>query len=389
MSELDTGRFREIQDLLDSHIIRETAPAESPTLLQIAGFPHWENVYSSILGFFLDTSQAHGFGPLFIRSIMSAYRAKHRQDDWLEGAETVEATDAVEREVRTNNGKRIDLLVDCADFRLCIENKIWADLYNDLGHYRQHCEEGSDGRPVFGIVLSPDGVTSPELAKHGFVSMTYEDLVNEVRQLMGSHIGPHNTRYQYLLFDFLEQASHFSRTTNMNDDEQAFLDFWKENDPKISNIEEWIKKMWGLLDAKSKAQAHLDQCKEELSETKRTVFQPWIYQKSVAVFDLEQGGTVDWRGIFLDVEFHPLRITHVLGRRRGTKPNALVREINNCLNNSCEPHFSESPTEPGRFKFVTEGSPFDNSVCENAVKTSVAILKYIAERRLSDQAARV
>ena len=252
-------KLHEIEVLVDSHIVRETAPTESPTLLQIAGFPHWENVYSNILGFFLDTSQAHGFGSLFIRSIIAAYRCKCGQDGWLESApypETVETTDAVEREVRTSNDKRIDLLVDCADFRVCIENKIWAALYNDLGHYRQHCEKDSNGRPVLGIVLSPDDVTSRELERHRFVSITYEDLVKQVRQLMGSHIGPHNTQYQYLLFDFLEQASRFSRTTNMNDDEQAFLDFWKQNDLKISNIEEWIQKMWELLDANGKVEGN-------------------------------------------------------------------------------------------------------------------------------------
>ena len=295
--------------------------------------------------------------------------------------ETVEATDAVEREVRTSNDKRIDLLVDCADFRVCIENKIWAALYNNLGHYRQHCEKDSNGRPVLGIVLSPDDVTSPELERHLFVSITYEDLVKQVRQLMGSHIGPHNTQYQYLLFDFLEQASRFSRTTNMNDDEQVFLNFWKKNDLKISNIEEWIKKMWELLDANGKAEAHREQCRALLSEPERTVFRDWTYQKRVAVFDLSEGGTIDGCGIFLDVEFHPLRVTHVLGRRRGSEPTALACKIDD----RCSTHFHESPTQSERLKFVTEESPFDDSVCENAVKASVDILKYIAERRLSEK----
>lgn len=389
MPELHASHFtgiQEMQDLLDSHILRKTAPAKSPTLLEIAGFPHRENVYSNILGFFLDTSQAHGFGPLFIRSIMSAYRSKSCQ----EGApcpETVEATDKVEREVRTDTDKRIDLVVDCADFRLCIENKIWADLSNDLGDYRQHCEKYSDKRPVFGIVLSPGSVPRPELASHHFVNITYEDLVNEVRQLMGKHIGPHNTRYQYLLFDFLEQASYFSRTTNMNDDEQAFLEFWKENDTKISNIEEWIEKMWELLDTESKAREHQEQCWKKLSETEQAILENntyrWAYNRYLPYFDLAQKGTVDGCGIFLDVEFHPLRITHVLGTRRGGRYrlDELIRKIDSCCNTS----FHKSQPQDGRFKLSSEGSPFDDSVCEEAVKRSVDILKYIAKRHLSEQ----
>ena len=384
MPELHTGCFHEIQVLVDSHIVREPAPAESPTLLQIAGFPHWENVHSNILGFFLDTSQAHGFGSLFIRSILAAYRRNCGKDGLSENApcpETVEATDAVEREVRTSNDKRIDLLVDCADFRVCIENKIHADLYNDLGDYRKHCEKGSNGRPVLGIVLSPDGVASQEPGRHGFVSITHEDLVKQVRQRMGSHIGPHNTRYQYFLLDFLEQTSRFSRTTNMNDDEKAFLEFWKENKPKIKNIEGWIKKMWELLNANRKAEAHREQCRALLSEPERTLFRDWTYQRRVAVFDLAEGGTIDGCGMFLDVEFHPLRVTHVLGRRRGSEPNALARKIDDC----CGTRFRVSPTQSGRLMFATEESPFNDSVCENAVKTSVGILKYIAKRRLAEK----
>ena len=387
MSEPHTGRFHEIQDLLDSYIIRETAPTESPTLLQIAGFPHWENVYSNILGFFLDTNQAHGFGSLFIRSILAAYRSNCREDSGVDSApcpETVVATETVEREVRTSDDKRIDLLVDCSDFRVCIENKIWANLYNDLGHYRDHCEKDSKDR-VLGIVLSPGRVTNGELETHRFVSITYEDLVKQVRQLMGSHLGPHNTQYHYLLFDFLEQASRFSRTTNMNDDEQAFLELWKKNDDKISNIEERITKMRERLDAKTKTEAHRQQCLEQLSESARAVFRDWTYQKRVAVFDLAEGGTVDGRKIFLDVEFHPLRVTHTLGNRShgssGSVPDALACKIDKC----CGTRFHDSPTQSGRFKFAIEESPFDESVCKNAVETSVRILRYIAKRRLPEK----
>ena len=372
---------------MDSHIIRETAPAESPTLLQIAGFPHWENVYSNILAFFLHSDEAHGFGPLFIRSLMAAYCCECGQDRGVKDTsclDAVEATDAVEREVKTSDDKRIDLLVDCAEFRVCIENKIWASLYNDLAHYREHCESDSDGRPVLGIVLSPEAVTGRDelkLKAHRFVSITYEDLVKQVRRLMGSYIGPHNMQYQYLLFDFLEQASRL-RTTHMNDDERAFLDFWKENEPKISNIEEWTTKIWKVLNAKAKAQDHIEKCLERLEKSEREVFRDWIYQKRVAVFDLAKGGTIDGARTFLDVEFHPLRVTHFLGSRQGgSAPTAFAGEIND----SCCVNFSKSPTQSDRLKFATEESPIDGLVCEKVVETSVRILKYIAERHLAEK----
>ena len=379
MSNLDASGLDGLQALIDSYTAHAIGDTEPPTLLDIAGFPDWENVYSNILAFLLDTKQSHGFGPLFIRSIVAAYRSCSLYG-WptdIRDPEHVEATDRVEREVSTATNKRIDLVIECADFLVCIENKIWSGLHNDLGEYREHCEKSGDPRPVLGIVLSPHGVTDQRLQDHRFVSITYGDLVEQVRRRMGSHIGPHNTQYQYLLFDFLEQASRFARTTNMNDDQRAFLDFWQENYEKIDNIQSMCNKMQKELNPKAKAQAHRDQCLKRLTEPEREIFEPWIYNGSTSVFDLAGGGDIDGCGIFLDVEFHPLRVSHVLGTRRGLAPTALASRISA----TCDAIvFDDSPDRP---KFVIEESPFEASVCEKAVESSVAILKEIARMRLA------
>ena len=66
---------------------------------------------------------------------------------------------------------------------------------------------------------------------------------------MGGHLGSHNTQYQYLLFDFLEQASRFARIKTMTDDQREFLDFWRKNKEKLSNIQLMREKIWHELDA--------------------------------------------------------------------------------------------------------------------------------------------
>ena len=58
---------------MDSYTVHATGAKEPPTLMEIAGFPRWENVYSNILAFLLNSEQVHGFGPLFIHSIMAIY----------------------------------------------------------------------------------------------------------------------------------------------------------------------------------------------------------------------------------------------------------------------------------------------------------------------------
>ncbi len=102
---------------------------------------------------------------------------------------------------------------------------------------------------MLGIVLSPHGVTDRRLLDHRFVSIAYGDLVKQVRQRMGGHLGSHNTQYQYLLFDFLEQASRFARIKTMTDDQREFLDFWRKNKEKLSNIQLMREKIWHELDA--------------------------------------------------------------------------------------------------------------------------------------------
>ena len=358
------------------------APTSRPTLMDIANFPHWENVYSNILAFLLDSDQVHGFRQLFIRSIMAIYSSRC-PDDWPKKGldpESVQATEKVEREASTATNKRIDILIECPDFVVCIENKIWSGLHNDLGEYRKHCEKLSDGHRdrVVGIVLSPRPVSNSSLECHRFVNITYGDLVDQVRQRMGSYIGSHNTQYQYLLFDFLEQASRFSRTDTMTDDQWKFLEFWRKNDEKISNIHSMCDAMWRDLRSKEMAQAHIDQCKERLTEREREVFKIWIYKGTVSVFDLAGNVYIDGCGLCLNVAFHPLRVSHGLSKRRGCKPAALASRIGG----KCGIEFANSSDLP---RFVNDQSPFDQSVREEAVRISVAIVKEIAAMRLESK----
>ena len=189
-----------------------------------------------------------------------------------------------------------------------------------MGEYRQHCEKNSGGHPVLGIVLSPHRIGDSSLQEHRFVSITYRDLVEQVRQRMGSYIGPHNTRYQHLLFDFLEQANRF--TNPMRDDQKEFLKFWREHEEKINNIYANCDWMWSEM--KRKAKNHYTQCLEELDEREKQVFKAWRWDPRGdnnydacwrSVFDLKEMGSIDGYRVHLDIEFHPFRVSHLLGHR--------------------------------------------------------------------------
>ncbi len=377
--EFEASGLENLRALMDSYTVHATGIKKPPTLMEIAGFPRRENVYSNILAFLLDSERVHGFGELFIRSIMAVY-GRHCPAGWPGkgvAPESFRGTHKVEREATTDSRKSIDLLIECAEFVICIENKIRSPLHNDLREYRKHCEKISNGHRdrVLGIVLSPDRVSHPSLKAHRFVNITYGDLVDEVRHRMGSYISSHNTRYQYLLLDFLEQADRFSRINAMTDDQRKFLEFWRENCDKITNIRDRCDELWHLLRRNEIAQAHIDAVNDRLAEGEREVFKTWIYKHDVSVYDLAGDGDIDGCGLFLDVDFHPLRVKHVLGKRRGCEPDVLASRIGN----KCGIKFVK---DSDRNEHVIDQSPLDESVREEVVRVSVAILKQIAEMRL-------
>ena len=386
--DVKTTGFGSLQKLLESYpcyVIGESTP---PTLMDIAGFPQWENVYSNILAFFLDTGEAHRFGSLFIQSILAAYQDKC-PDAWpgkdLRPDIDFE-TEKVEREATTATGKRIDLLVECSEFVVCIENKIWAGLHNDLGEYRKHCEQMYYERPVLGIVLSPSRLDQGKIEEHKFINVTYSDFAEELQHRVGKYIARHNTQYQYLLFDFMEQTNRLERKKIMTDDEREFLKFWRDNDEKISNIQSMCDELTHELGAREKAQAHIDRCEELLNPSHKELFRSWIYAGHVAVFDLADNGYIDQCGIFLNVDFHPLRVSQVLGKRRGVKPKKLASHIYEKYGIDFKPGAPEGhPSD--RQVFHDERSPFEEEVRAAAVENSVNILKALAEIRLEQDKA--
>ena len=207
--------------------------------------------------------------------------------------------------------------------------------------------------------------------KHRFVSITYGDLVEQVRQRMGSYIGSHNTRYQHLLFDFLEQANRF--TNPMSDNQRQFLKFWRENEEKINNIYANCDQMWREM--KRKATSHRTQCLEKLTEQEKQVFKDWSWDPRGdkeydacwrSVFDLKNMGSIDECRVHLDIEFHPFRVSHFLGHRPPS-PRSGLDVIASRINSNCGGAFNYSNHPSGSTKIVmkqSEDSPLEDSVCK-------------------------
>jgi PD-(D/E)XK nuclease superfamily len=111
--------------LLDD-FVKLPARIERPsTFMEIAGYPHYENVYSNILAFYLDPEEAHGLGTLVLDALA-------RVGSIAAADEGVGGNVSVEREVITDNGNRIDILIETDAHAILIENKIYASVENTL-----------------------------------------------------------------------------------------------------------------------------------------------------------------------------------------------------------------------------------------------------------------
>lgn len=374
MSAFKNFDYRDFQSFIDGYRVFPESIKKPPTLMEIAGFPHWENVHSNILAFLLNSEEAHGFKQLVIRALMAAYVNYGKSCSACIpmkefDPKTIQFTKNVEREAITKSNNRIDIIVECTDFVVCIENKIGAGLYNDLGDYRNHCENliGGNSERVVGIVLSPQGVSDSKLGENHFVSITYGDLVDQIRLHMDEFIDSHDTKYHYLLFDFIEQSTRLTGVNSMDNNQREFLDFWKINHEKVNNMTTMCESVCNVLNTHGYAQFHIDECVKKLSESERKVFHTWVYKKSTAVFELAADVELD----VLEVWFHPVQICHFLyqRKRRGVSPDDLISRISD----KCKIDFdkSERPTS------VINLSSFEDEARKKAVDRSVKILKAI------------
>jgi hypothetical protein len=192
-----------------------------PTYIQIAGFPRWENVWSNIICFFLN-NKYHEMNGFLINCFQKCL------NDFPE----LGNVHIAEREVYTESGKRIDILVETENYCFFIENKIDASLNNDLDDYLMYCKNRSEinQKEHFGVVLGR------EEAKNvgNIYYINYKELLVHIRGNINKILFSSENKYLLYFIDFIETVSKVMEG-NMGLD----LDFYKlymNEDGKVKNI---------------------------------------------------------------------------------------------------------------------------------------------------------
>lgn len=189
------------------------------TFMEIAGYPHYENVCSNFLAFFFDPEGPHGLGSLFLDALMNSMSVAG-------GEEGLGGNVSVDREVGTAAGNRIDILIQSDSYMVLIENKIFAAAVNPFDDYAAYLdslvdEDGVAYENKIKVLLTL--YRSSEGAEQGFVNLTHADFVSAVRYALGHHVSTADTRYLTLMLDFLNTLENLGEGSRMDREFVALL----------------------------------------------------------------------------------------------------------------------------------------------------------------------
>lgn len=273
--------------------------APPPTFMEVAGFPHYENVCSNILAFYFDPTQPHGFGDLMLKALLSALGEAELTNEM--GVVT-----NIQREEPTEDGKRIDLVITTDNAVIAIENKIYAGVYNDLDCYSAHVERKYSSCQIKKkLVLSLHSIDN-QLAG-GFVNVIYENLIACLAKFLGEYAIKADTKYLTHLIDFVETLKRLKRMINVDPE---VLNFFKNNREQIEDLLDADKQIKNLIWEK------VTQLRASL-ETPPPHVRQWIYHKDDLVHDFTLGNVV----VAVDTSIQLDGISIVIWVRKGNVNN--------------------------------------------------------------------
>jgi PD-(D/E)XK nuclease superfamily len=196
---------------------------QQQTFMEIAGYPHFENVCSNILQFYLTPTNEHGFGRLLLDSLVMLI-----DRDLVADEQNIE----VWREVRTSENKRIDLVVVSGNYIIGIENKVLAKVNNPFCDYTMYLNSLSgDSKKVYKILLSLNAEKeSIELC--GFKPVTYNSFLNKIEEQFESYSQKAPNEHLVFLKDFIQTMRNLQKQSKVDSQRLKYFQD-KDDDIKI------------------------------------------------------------------------------------------------------------------------------------------------------------
>lgn len=288
-----TNDVKELQKLVDDFWELRIKERSGATFLEIARCPHLENVWTNILAFYLNPNNEHNLFDLLLKAI------------FLTANTTVKLVNLKSIQVKTQfptESGYIDIVVIADNFILGIENKVEANLYNDLADYSKTIDSlaKSQSLPTYKIVLSKyrNSVTD------GFINIIYPDLIRTIKQNIGDFTDFSDTKYLVFLLDFLKNIENNINSQNM-DNNLEVINFFHTNIDKVNKLIEYHEKLNAdLINKLNNIDRYLDRgsIKDTLSKTgKVTNFIGAASDKTTGRFTFQGSQLIKYNVIINDI----------------------------------------------------------------------------------------
>ena len=272
--EITEKEFTKLQGVLSEFKELDPIPEYMPTIFEIAGYPHYEDVMSNVLQFFFSADYDHGFSSIFVEALLNTVGLN---PDGFESSELL--VQEVEREYLTNQGNRIDLVIETESHCIAIEHKIYASLYNDLQEYQDSIKSRSDKENIY-IVLAKGRKVIPNDEGHDFNLITYKQFFEELERQIGKGVSSADSRILMYIGDFIKTIKNLSKKTHMSDE---FISFLSKNREQVESLYQYAFKDF-KKEVKHKAERIDELIEFKNSEFQRSRFNPQDQLKYVLVY---------------------------------------------------------------------------------------------------------
>lgn len=203
----------------------------TPTFMEICKHPYhrFEEICSRILQFYFNPKAEHGFGNMWLASLLDMLKYSENYD-----------TDKIKVVTEENaNGKRIDLTIISDDFVIGIENKTTSSVYNPLDEYKKYIQSTYKNKTPILLVLSIKPITDIStkriLKANNFTAFTYRELFNAINQNLGNYITSCNQKYLTHMLDFMKTIDNMN-SSNSNIENDFFFKYKKEIEELIEQF---------------------------------------------------------------------------------------------------------------------------------------------------------
>ncbi|CAN5270504.1 hypothetical protein BH24ACT19_BH24ACT19_15830 [soil metagenome] len=186
------------------------------TFMEITKYPHYENVCSNILAFFLDPEEPHGLGTLMFDAFLAHAGSVADAGERMDGEISVETEVPTDKsEAPETRSKRIDVLIMSDEHAVLIENKLRDKREdNPYDKYTRHLDKVAGKRRKHKLLLSIEPMDAGK--QWGFENLRYDEFVKQIRSMLGQYISGTDIRYLTLFLDFLNTLENLRKGTRMD-----------------------------------------------------------------------------------------------------------------------------------------------------------------------------